>query len=107
MRREARRGFGRQLAATLAGFAGALLITGCSTSAGDFKSEGEKFLESQDLASEAGYTFSDAVCQQPTSVTPGTRYSCTATDNDGDEWEFMVEITGERALTVISGEVIG
>lgn len=83
------------------------LLVACSTSANDFKSEGEKFLESPDLAKEAGYTFSQAECQEPSAVTPGTQYSCTATDNDGDEWEFVVEITGERSLTFISGEVIG
>ncbi len=79
----------------------------CSTTSNNFKSEGEKFLESPDLAKEAGYTFSDAVCQEPVSVAPGTQYSCTATDNDGDKWEFVVEITGERSLTFISGAVIG
>lgn len=85
----------------------AILVVGCSTSTGDFKSEGEKFLESPDLAAEAGYTFSDALCQEPPSVALGTRYSCTAVDNDGDQWEFVVEITGDRALTFVSGEVIG
>ena len=89
------------------GIAAATVLASCSTTTGDFKSEGEKFLESTDLAQEAGYTFSNAICQEPTSVTPGTQYSCTATDNDGDEWEFVVEITGERSLTFISGEVIG
>ena len=87
--------------------AATILVVGCSTTTGDFKSEGEKFLESPDLATEAGYTFSDALCQEPPSVAPGTRYSCTAVDNDGDQWEFVVEITGERALTFVSGEVIG
>lgn len=83
------------------------VVVGCSTTTGDFKSEGEKFLESPDLAAEAGYTFTDALCQEPPSVALGTRYSCTAVDNDGDQWEFVVEITGERALTFVSGEVIG
>ncbi|MFM1751703.1 MAG: hypothetical protein RL119_665 [Actinomycetota bacterium] len=82
-------------------------LVSCSTTSQDFKSEGEKFLESPDLAQEAGYTFSNAICQQPTAVSPGTQYSCTATDNDGDDWEFLIEITGERSLTVISGEVLG
>lgn len=82
-------------------------LVGCSTTTGDFKSEGEKFLESPEFATEAGYTFSEAICQQPASVSPGTQYSCTAIDNDGDQWQFVVEITGERALTFISGEVIG
>lgn len=83
------------------------VLTACSTTSNDFKAEGEKFLESPDLAKEAGYTFTNAQCLQPLSASPGTRYSCTATDNDGDEWEFVVEITGERSLTFISGQVIG
>lgn len=83
------------------------VVVGCSTTTRDFKSEGEKFLESPDLAAEAGYTFTDALCQEPPSVALGIRYSCTAVDNDGDQWEFVVEITGERALTFVSGEVIG
>ena len=86
---------------------GMAALIGCSTTTKDFKSEGENFLESPDLAAEAGYTFSTAVCQEPSSVSPGTQYSCTAIDNDGDKWQFTVEITGERALTVVSGEVIG
>lgn len=87
--------------------AGASLSTvGCSTSSGDFKSEGEKFLQSPELAQEAGYKFSNAECEDPSSTTVGTQFSCTATDNDGDDWEFVVEITGERELTVISGDLI-
>lgn len=86
---------------------GLAALVGCSTTTKDFKSEGENFLESPDLAAEAGYTFSNAVCQEPSSVSPGTQYSCTAIDNDGDQWQFVVEITGDRALTFISGEVIG
>lgn len=86
---------------------GLLTLAACSTTTKDFKSEGEKFLESPELAAEAGYTFSKAVCQEPPSVSPGTQYSCTAVDNDGDQWQFTVEITGERALTFVSGEVIG
>ena len=91
----------------IVGACSSILLMACSTSSNDFKSEGEKFLESPDLAKEAGYTFANAVCQEPVSVVPGTQYSCTATDNDGDEWQFTVEITGERSLTFISGEVIG
>ena len=81
-------------------------LSGCSTSVGDFKSEGEKFLESPELAKEAGYRFSNANCAEPTSTAVGTQFSCTATDNDGDDWEFVVEITGERELTVISGDLV-
>jgi hypothetical protein len=82
------------------------MLSACSTSPQDFKTEGEKFLQSPELAQEAGYTFSRAQCKEPASTTVGTRFTCTATDNDGDDWEFVVEITGERELTVISGDLI-
>jgi hypothetical protein len=82
------------------------LLIGCSTSPSDFKSEGEEFLQSPELAKEAGYKFSRAECEDPPSTTIGTQFACTATDNDGDDWEFIIEITGERELTVVSGDLI-
>lgn len=83
------------------------LLASCSASSGDYRREAEKYLESDDLAKEAGYQFDQAVCEQPESDVIGVQFSCTATDNDGDDWVFIVEITGSRAITVISGEVIG
>lgn len=83
------------------------VLTSCRASSGDYRREAEKYLESEDLAKEAGYKFDQAVCEQPESDVIGVQFSCTATDNDGDDWEFIVEITGSRAITVISGEVTG
>lgn len=85
---------------------GSSVLVACSTSPGDFKSEGEKFIQSPELAQEAGYKFSKATCEEPVSTTVGSQFSCTATDNDGDDWEFVIEITGERELTVISGDLV-
>ena len=82
-------------------------LTSCRASSSDYRREAEKYLESDDLAKEAGYKFDQAVCEKPESDMIGVQFSCTATDNDGDDWEFIVEITGSRAITVISGEVIG
>ena len=76
-------------------------------SSGDYRRESETYLESDALAEEAGYRFSDAVCENPSSQSTGTQFTCRATDNDGDEWLFVVEITGTREITVISGDVIG
>ena len=84
-----------------------LAVSACSTSTADFRKEAEKFIESKDLADEAGYTFSNAVCDQPASTKVGDQFSCAATDNDGDDWTFIVEITGDRELTVVSGDVVG
>lgn len=83
------------------------VLSSCSTSTADFRKEAEKFIESKDLANEAGYTFSNAVCDQPASTKVGDQFACSATDNDGDDWTFIVEITGDRELTVVSGDVVG
>ncbi|MFZ8917716.1 MAG: hypothetical protein ACO3MH_07785 [Ilumatobacteraceae bacterium] len=85
----------------------AAVLTSCSVSSGDYRRESETYLESDALAEEAGYRFSDAVCENPSSQSTGTQFTCRATDNDGDEWLFVVEITGTREITVISGDVIG
>jgi hypothetical protein len=82
-------------------------LAACSASSGDYRREAEKYLESDDLAKEAGYRFDSAVCEEPSTDDVGVQFACTATDNDGDDWEFIVEITGSRAITVISGEVVG
>jgi hypothetical protein len=82
-------------------------LIGCSTTSKDFKDEAEKFLESEDLAKEAGYTYSDARCETPSSTSVGTQFACGATDNDGDDWTFIAEITGAREIVIVSGEVNG
>lgn len=86
---------------------GLLVLAGCSTTTSDFKDEAEKFLESADLAEEAGYTYRDARCETPASTSVGTQFACGATDNDGDDWTFIAEITGAREIVIISGEVNG
>ena len=86
---------------------GTLVVSACSVSADDYRRESEAYLQSDALAEEAGYRFSDAVCEEPSSETTGTQFTCRATDNDGDEWLFVVEITGNREITVVSGDVIG
>lgn len=87
--------------------AGVLILTSCSAGTSDYRRESETYLESEALAEEAGYRFSEAVCEEPDSTRKGTQFSCSAVDNDGDEWTFVVEITGDREVTVISGEVVG
>ncbi|MEY3092087.1 MAG: hypothetical protein RIU67_870 [Actinomycetota bacterium] len=86
---------------------GVMLVAACSASPADYRKETEKYLESDSLADEAGYRFSEAVCEQPASENKGTQFSCSAVDNDGDEWEFIVEITGDREITVVDGQVTG
>ena len=82
------------------------LTAACSTTPKNYKSEGEKFLESDDLAKSAGYHYKYALCDQPQSIQVGTQYACIATDNDDNSWEFIIEITGDRELTVVEGKVV-
>ena len=82
------------------------MTAACSTTPKDYKSEGEKFLESDDLAKSAGYSYKYALCDQPPSIQVGTQYACIATDNDDNSWEFIIEITGDRELTVVEGKVV-
>ena len=72
-------------------------MAACSTSPKNYKTEGEKFLESKDLAKSAGYRYKYALCDQPQTIQVGTQYACIATDNDDNSWEFIIEITGDSS----------
>lgn len=95
MRRPARR-----MGLVLASLTAVVGLAGCGTDAGDFVREGEKFLESDEMARAAGYRLVGARCEPPDSVALGTIYRCTATDERGYSWLFDLEITGDRELTV-------
>jgi hypothetical protein len=88
--------------------AGVVLLGACSADEQDFKDEGESYIESDGFTSalEDGIgitvTFSDASCDEPDSTDVGTTYQCTATGDDGVDYTFEVEITGESELTVQS-----
>lgn len=85
-----------------AGLAALVGFAACSPDSTDFQSEGEKFIENTDgdVTTQTGYSFSDASCDKPTNTDTGTTYACTAADEEGDSWDFTVEITGDRELTV-------
>lgn len=96
----------RRATALLAAAALTALVA-CSASAKDFKKEGEKFLESDEVADNVGFSFTNASCEEPPNTETGTTYTCTAVDNEGDTWEFTIEITGENELTVVDRNVVG
>lgn len=89
------------------GVAGSVVLLGaCSADEKDFKDEGESYIESDDftgaLEDSIGVTvvFSEASCEQPSSTDVGTTYQCTATGDDGVDYTFEVQITGDNELTV-------
>jgi hypothetical protein len=80
-----------------------LLLAACSPDAGDFASEAENYIESRGFSEEAGLLrYSEVECEEPASTDVDTRYTCTATAEDGTRWLFEVEITGDEALKVIT-----
>jgi hypothetical protein len=80
----------------------ALVLAACSPDAADFKSEAEKYIESREFSEDAGLLrYSDAECEEPGSTAEDTRYTCTATAEDGTQWRFTVEITGKSKLRVL------
>jgi len=79
----------------------ALVLAACSPDAADFKSRAETYIESREFSEDAGLLrYSDAECEEPESTDEDTRYTCTATAEDGTQWRFNVLITGESRLQV-------
>ena len=80
-------------------------VTGCFTTAADFRSDAETFIqEDEDLRAalfpDTDSTFTSATCVEPENQDVGATFSCTATDSTGDTWEFEVEITSSTEYEV-------
>lgn len=78
----------------------AVLLSACGADAGDFQSSAERFIESERMASESGTTFTDAVCQEPTTTDVGTTFRCVAIDAEGVEWSFDVSIVDDSNFQI-------
>jgi hypothetical protein len=105
MRRARRRPFRTPLssAASLAGLT--MGLTGCFTTAADFRNDAETFIEENDELREALFADSDtafetATCVEPENQDEGTTFPCTAIDTDGATWEFEIVITGSTEYEV-------
>jgi hypothetical protein len=91
------------IAAVLAvGVAG---LAGCFTTAADFQSDAENFIEQNDELRTALFPDSDdrftiAACAEPANQDEGTTFACTATDTTGATWEFEIVITGSSEYEV-------
>jgi hypothetical protein len=90
----------RQLSAAAAVVA-ALVLVACSPDAADFESEAEEYIETREFSEDADLPrYTDADCEKPASTAEDTRFTCTATAEDGTQWRFDVLITGEKSLEV-------
>ena len=80
-------------------------LTGCFTTAADFGSDAETFIQENDelrsaLFPDSDATFTAATCVEPENQDEGTTFPCTATDSTGATWEFEVEITSSTEYEV-------
>lgn len=70
---------------------------------GDFKDNAEEFIEGDDVAAQAGTTFSYASCASPEKIEVGETFSCTAIDTEGVTWEFDLVVTSASAYEITNG----
>jgi len=97
----------RRIIAPAAAALAVLGLASCSADVKDFKEQGEKYLEGDEVRERFGMVrMSDAECQEPADTNKDTTYTCTATGSDGNTWGFTIEIAGSKLLRVIAGEVI-
>ncbi|HSP28730.1 MAG TPA: hypothetical protein VLN74_09295 [Ilumatobacteraceae bacterium] len=103
--RRRHRSFDRPLVAvaTLAVLAAGL--AGCFTTSADFRNDAETFIQENDDLREALFpdsdtTFTSATCVDPENQDVGTTFPCTATDSNGDVWEFEIAITSSSEYEV-------
>ncbi len=80
-------------------------LAGCFTTTADFRDDAETFIEGDDDLREALFpdsdaTFTSASCADPVNQEVGTTFPCTATDSNGDVWEFEIEITSSSEYEV-------
>ena len=92
----------RRSALVLAGLLIGLVACGGAPDTGDFKSEAEKFIESDEFAENAdvGMVVTDVECVEPASTAISTTFTCTGTGPDGAPLTLDAEITGERTISV-------
>lgn len=79
------------------------VLASCAAGTGDYRSEAQRFIESDDMAKEQGQSFSGAECDEPSSTDVGTTFACTADDGSGASWTFTVVVTEDQGILVSDG----
>lgn len=81
------------------------IATGCFTTAADFRTDAEEFIEQDEelraaLFADPDDRITSATCTEPRNRDEGTTFPCTATDTSGATWEFEIVITGSSEYEV-------
>lgn len=95
----------RRWSIPVAAGASAAVLAGCFTTAADFRTDAETFIEQDDDLRAALFpatddSFTTATCAEPANQDEGTTFACTATDTTGATWEFEIVITGSSEYEV-------
>lgn len=86
---------------------GVFLLAACSNDGKDFKENAEDFIQSDEVESQAGTTFTDAACTEPAKVEAGETFTCTAVDATGVTWDFDLEVKSENSYEIVAGQPRG
>jgi hypothetical protein len=72
---------------------------------GDFQSDAASFIEADGgpVETQIGLALDQATCDEAASTDVGTTFACTAVGDDGQTYEFTVEITGDNEYQVGGG----
>lgn len=89
----------RVIAAVVAVGCGAL-VAGCADDPSDFQRSAERFIEGDQMAQQAGTSFTGAVCARPESTEVGGEFGCSATDAGGNIWTFDVVIATDSRFEI-------
>jgi hypothetical protein len=89
----------RALVASL-GAAAVVALSGCFTTAADYRAEAEAFIVEEVTIPDEDVAFTAASCDEPDDQEPGTRFACAATDQAGATWTFEVTIEAGNRFVV-------
>lgn len=82
---------------------GIFLLAACSNDSKDFKQNAEAFIQSTEVETQAGTTFTGATCTEPAKVEAGQTFTCTAVAADGKTWDFNLTIKSANSYEITDG----
>lgn len=75
-------------------------LAACGADTEDFQKQAAGFLKSSAVSDKLGFKITESSCEKPAKVEKGQTFSCTGKAEDGSEYTFSVEITGDKSFLV-------
>ena len=79
-------------------------LAACGADEGDFQSQAASFIRGKEVTEKLGFQIKESTCQKPSKVEKGVIFTCDGTAEDGQQYVFTVEITGDKSFLVTSYE---